>query len=70
MSLKVDDLNVEVQGCIWWNNTTSTGSTVGKFGRTDKRGLLSFLQLADSLVPASDDLTNSDFELEGLSSRD
>jgi hypothetical protein len=62
MSLKVDDLDVEVQSCIWWNDTASTCSTVGKIWRTDKRSLLSFLQLADALVPAFDDLANTNFE--------
>ena len=59
-----------MQSGIRWNNTASTCSTVGIVGRTDQRSLLSLLQLADALVPASDDLANADLELERFSTGD
>ena len=46
-----------------WNHTTGTARAVSIVGRTNEFGLLTFLELADALIPASDNLTDADLKL-------
>ena len=69
-ALEVDDLDLESEGGVRGDDTTGTGGTVSVIGRAGKDGLLTLLELADALIPASDDLADADDELERLAARD
>ena len=61
--LPVDNFDVKVQGCTWGDDSTSTAAAVGIIRRANKQRLLTLLELADALVPSSNNLADSDFEL-------
>ena len=67
---EVNDLYLEDEGGVGRDEVTTHGFiTVGVLRRASKDGLLSLLELADTFVPASDDLTGTNDEFEGLSTR-
>ena len=59
-----------MKGCVGWDDVTCSSSTVSKLRRANKFGFLSLLKLADTFVPAADDLANANLELEWHPARD
>jgi hypothetical protein len=57
-----------VKGSVRGDHTAGASCTVRVIGWADKKSFLAFLKLADALVPALDDLTDADFELERVAS--
>ena len=53
-----------MEGCVRWDDVTCSSGTVSILGWANELSLLSLLELADTLVPATDDLANADLELE------
>lgn len=59
-------LNVEGEGGIRWNNSWMATASVGVVRRAHQLGTLSDRHLSDALVPAADDLALADGEPERL----
>ena len=55
-----------MEGCVRGDHTAGTSTAVSVLWGSDELRLLALLELADTFVPSSDDLTNADLELEGL----
>ena len=67
-SLEVNELDVEDQGGVGWDNTSNSSSTISIVWWACEGSLLAFLELADAFVPASDHLAFTNNELEGFAS--
>ena len=67
---EIDQLDFKGERGVGRDDITSACGTVGVIRRASEDSLLSLLQLHDSLVPASDDLLNADYEVEGLAAGD
>lgn len=61
---KIKELNFELKSGIWWNYISCTCLAIGIFWRACQLCHLSLLQLANSLIPCSDNLTNTHLEFE------
>ena len=64
---EVHDFDLEEERGVGRNDSACAGRAVSVVGRASQLGLLALLELADSLIPASDDLADADLEREGLS---
>ena len=69
-SSKVDYLDLKRERGVGRNDTTSALSTISVVRWAGQDGLLSFLELADALVPTPDHFSDADVELEGLTAGD
>ena len=58
-SFEIDQLNVEDEGSIGRNNTTSALRTVPECRRDDESGFSTFLHCDNTLIPSLDELTNA-----------
>ena len=65
-SVDTHELNLEDKGGVGRDDVASTTLTIGVVGRAGKLGLLSNLELHDALIPAANNLLNTDLELERL----
>ena len=66
-SLPGDKLDVEDKSSVGRNNTWDAACAIGVVRGASECSFLSLGELADAFVPSADDLTDTDCELEGLS---
>ena len=62
--LEIKELYLELQGGVWWDDTACTCFSVSVVRWAYQDCFLALLKLTDSLVPSSNDLSNTDLELE------
>ena len=67
---EVDNLDFKSERGVGRDDTTGALGSVGVIRGAGEDGLLSLLKLADALIPASDDLADTDDKLEGLTAGD
>ena len=67
---EVDNFDLEGEGGVGRDDTAGTSCAVGVIRGAGEDGLLALLELSDALVPALDDLADTDDKLEGLSAGD
>ena len=70
MRSEIDELDLENEGGVGRDDIASTLGAVGVVRRAGEDGLLSLTELENALVPAADDLLDTNDELEGLSAGD
>ena len=63
---EVDKFNVKDESGIGWDHATGTCCSVSVIGWASEDGLLTLLELSDSLIPTTDDLAGANYELQGL----
>ena len=71
VSLEVDELNLEDQGRVGRDQTTTDGLVaIGVGRRAGQSGFGALVKLLEAQVPGLDDLAHSASELEGLATVD
>ena len=68
--LEVNHLDLESQSGVGRDGIASPLLAVGKVWWAGQHSLLTLLKLADAVIPASDNLAYTHFELKGLPTRD
>ena len=63
---EVNKFNFEDESGIGWDHTTGTCCSVSVIGWASEDGLLTLLELSNALIPTTDDLASTDYELQGL----
>ena len=68
LSEEIKELHSEYQSSVWWNIWRRALSTISHFSGDGQSCFSSLVKLADSLIPALDNLTNTNLALEWLTS--
>ena len=61
-SLEIQKLNLKLQSCIWWNNSTSTSGAISVIWWACKCCFASFFELTYSFIPTFNNLSYSNLK--------
>ena len=60
--LEIKQFDLESQGGVWWDDTSSSCLSVSIFRWANQSSFLALFELTDTLIPSSDNLSNSDLK--------
>ena len=69
-SREANELNVEDEGSVGWDDTTGTLGSVAHLWGNSEGGLSTLVHLDDTFIPALDDLSDTNLGLEGSATLD